>query len=154
MCFWEENLIKTLLIGSMPYHLTVFLSIPFNKLTWFKWNIVKCRWRSLFLLNLNFEIFLFLHQSPAIFFKFHIFRSNFLKSMIFMGEWGLQFFDFLFRISESEKNYLCAVYKLFLLRSIHYSSIKPKAKREPIVINLHIFFCFWMEFDKLKPKMK
>ena len=68
---------------------------------WFEWNIVKCRCRCLFLLNLNFQIFLFLHQTPAIFFEFHIFRSCFLNSMIFISYGGLQLLDFLFRISEN-----------------------------------------------------
>ena len=83
---------------------------------WFEGNIMKCRCRCLFLLNLNFQIFLFLHQTPAIFFEFHIFRSCFLNSMIFISYGGLQLLDFLFRISENWLSFISNeidVYYLF-----------------------------------------
>ena len=41
MCYWEENISKQI---GIPSFLTVFVSIPFNKLTWLKSLLHCCPW--------------------------------------------------------------------------------------------------------------
>ena len=88
----------------------------------------------LFLLNLNLQILFFLHQFSPIFFELHVFRFCLLNPLVPIGNCALQFFNFLFCISEKKE---CNVFLTFRISSYsfrgNYSFLNLETQRSQYI---------------------